>query len=404
MIGPALLGATALPQDALIAVKRTLPLTLILLSLAALALPASARAALSSFSATSDATNLAPTLKYTGSYEFYRVYLDTIDQRSTGLAVGGIRANYLVENGELYRYTGSGTSWSWAFVRNVGYTNSAGTARWTISRSTIGESETSNATDMVFEVEAPLITSARYTYGYGSPPPPSPPPPPPVVNQKVAIPAYFGPGSKWTQLQDAAPTVGLAIINPDNGPGAKYSASYYNTTHAAQQKGVKVLGYVYSTYIDRPIAQVKADIDRYYNWYAVDGIFIDEASTDCKERPYYEELHRYIKARHGMVVINPGTLTPKCYIEVADIIVNFEDDYSKYGAWKPMGWESEFPACRFWHLVINTTQANMPKAIALSKTRNAGWVYVTPDKLDNPWDTLPTGTYWADELTRVKKN
>ena len=28
-------------------------------------------------------------------------------------------------------------------------------------------------------------------------------------------------------------------------------------------------------------------------------------------------------------------------------------------------------------------------------------MYVTPDDLPNPWDTLPTGAYWSDELTKA---
>jgi hypothetical protein len=219
--------------------------------------------------------------------------------------------------------------------------------------------------------------------------------------QRMAIPAYFDPGSRWTQLQKGAPVVGLAIINPDSGPGAAYDAGYYSTTHAAQSKGVTILGYVYTGYGARPASAVRKDIDRYRSWYAVDGIFLDEASNECGDKGYYQGLHDYIKGRGGKVVINPGTVTPECYIATADIIVNFEDDYSHYKGWKAMGWEKKYAADRFWHLVLNTSQANMPNALSLSKARHAGWVYVTPDKLPNPWDTLPTGSYWTDELHRI---
>ena len=37
--------------------------------------------------------------------------------------------------------------------------------------------------------------------------------------------------------------------------------------------------------------------------------------------------------------------------------------------------------------------------MALSRQRNAGYVYVTPDDLPNPWDTLPSGSYWTHELS-----
>jgi len=38
--------------------------------------------------------------------------------------------------------------------------------------------------------------------------------------QTMAVPAYFYPGSYWTQLDQAGPGVGVAVMNPDCGPGA----------------------------------------------------------------------------------------------------------------------------------------------------------------------------------------
>jgi len=37
--------------------------------------------------------------------------------------------------------------------------------------------------------------------------------------QTLAVPSYVPPGSAWSQLEVAAPTVGLTIINPNSGPG-----------------------------------------------------------------------------------------------------------------------------------------------------------------------------------------
>ena len=41
----------------------------------------------------------------------------------------------------------------------------------------------------------------------------------------------------------------------------------------------------------------------------------------------------------------------------------------------------------------------MATAIRLSKQRNAAWVYVTDDVMDNPWNVL--ATYWNAELARA---
>lgn len=44
----------------------------------------------------------------------YQAYVDTDEQTSTGLQVGSIGADLLIEGYRVWRYTGDGTSWSWA--------------------------------------------------------------------------------------------------------------------------------------------------------------------------------------------------------------------------------------------------------------------------------------------------
>ncbi|MGC1376073.1 MAG: spherulation-specific family 4 protein [Anaerolineales bacterium] len=227
-----------------------------------------------------------------------------------------------------------------------------------------------------------------------------------VTGQKLAIPSYFDPpNALWTRLENGAPTVGLAIINPNSGPGANRDPNYAAEVQRMRAKGIIVLGYVDTAYSARAAAAVKSDVNRYYVWYGVSGIFFDEASNDCTKKSYYQALYSYVKAKNATakVVINPGTNTPECYITTADIIINFESAYSAYLAWKPSGWEVKYPASRFWHLVYATPQASLANAITLSKNRHAGWVYVTPDTLNNPWDTLPPGAYWAAELNLAKQ-
>jgi hypothetical protein len=226
------------------------------------------------------------------------------------------------------------------------------------------------------------------------------------------------------------PTAGLAIINPSSGAGPSLDngdvQNYIKQVAALRKQvpGLIVLGYVYTDYAnrsvnedvpasgDRPfVRSVKNDVDAYYDWYGVDGIFFDEASTDLADVPYYKDIYLYVKSKTGTcgVVINPGTRTHPAYLDTADIIVNFEGYYSSYLSdenWEdrlPGGaepdWEQAVPAYRFWHMVHTTPEAGMPNVIPLSRERHAGWVYVTDDVMDNPWDTLPP--YWEDFVDRV---
>ena len=241
--------------------------------------------------------------------------------------------------------------------------------------------------------------------------------------QRMAVPSYFYPGSLWTQMEQANPTVGTAVINPNSGSGDTINQDYVNQVKKSQEAGLTVLGYVHTSYGARDATIVKNEIDRYYEWYKVDGIFLDEAEyRDCSDETYYKYIFDYVRSkdsanstvlagegptsRKNHVVQNPGTQTQECYMKSADIMLNFEGTYntysSSYSAPNP-NWLPNYDAKRFWHLIYSTPNTKaIEKAVKLSKTRNAGWVYVTPDALPNPWDTLPQGTYWNKELSALK--
>jgi hypothetical protein len=229
------------------------------------------------------------------------------------------------------------------------------------------------------------------------------------TTQAIAIPSYFQPGASWTQMEEASPVVSMTIVNPSNGPGSLADVDHVDQVKKSQgEAGLTVLGYVPTSYGARDTIGVKEDIDRYYSWYGVDGIFFDEASTECsKVSSYYEDLYGYVKAKGGkaIVALNPGIQTNECYMAVSDIIVNFEDTYVTYAnSYSAPDWVSNYSHTRFWHLIHTTPYDDMKNAVSLSKQRNAGWVYVTPDIMPNPWDTLPEEPYWSQMLQAVEAN
>src|SRR5687768_11771364 len=122
--------------------------------------------AISSYQATNNSTNVTYQLNYTGTYSFFRVYIDTDQNAATGYNANGIGANYMVENGSLYSHPANNSTWSWTALGAVTFTNAGGVASWTIARSAIGETANPNSANLVFQVEAPLTTSAIYTHTY----------------------------------------------------------------------------------------------------------------------------------------------------------------------------------------------------------------------------------------------
>ena len=223
---------------------------------------------------------------------------------------------------------------------------------------------------------------------------------------EIVVPAYFYPsaGSPWATMTAAADEIRItAIMNPGNGPGAAMDNKYVSAVDAFRAAGGRVIGYVYSSYGSRTLPTVLADIDRYDNWYAVDGIFVDEmANTGPAERlNYYKAIYDHVKTidPNWEVMGNPGTTTIEQYITwpAADRLMVFENVGSSYPANTPSAWNFNYDSSRFVHLVHTEPSAsNMTDDLVRAVERNAGGIYVTNDVLNNPWDTLPT--FWQAEI------
>jgi hypothetical protein len=230
-----------------------------------------------------------------------------------------------------------------------------------------------------------------------------------AVAFEIVVPAYFYPSanSGWNAMTAAADDVDItAIMNPFNGPGGSLDANYVAAVNAFRAAGGRVIGYVYSSYGSRPLAQVTADIDKYVAWYDIDGIFVDEmANTGPAERlNYYKAIYNHVKGIDAQweVMGNPGTHTIEEYLTwpAADRLMVFENVGAQYPDYAPSAWNLNHDRARFVHLVhTEPSSANMSADVVLAAARNAGAIYVTGDVLNNPWDTLPT--YWQAHVDAV---
>lgn len=236
--------------------------------------------------------------------------------------------------------------------------------------------------------------------------------------QNIVIPAYFypsQPASQWNTAVDNAPLPPgrsqVLIMNPDNGPGQSFDRNYLEAVRLvhASGPGFLVYGYVYTRYGKRALSRVQGDIDKYYAWYGVDGIFVDEtASSAALATSYYQSLANFITAKKSGagIMLNPGVYPDEAYLNItipsnSTLVVNvFEGSYKSYVNAAVPAWAFSYPSDRFSHLVYSTNSGQMPHAVALSVHRNAGWVYVTDLGLPNPWLALPS--YWASLTNQVK--
>jgi len=225
----------------------------------------------------------------------------------------------------------------------------------------------------------------------------------------IVVPAYFYPsaGSDWNDLNAAADDVPItAIMNPGNGPGNFQDSNYVSAVNSFRAAGGRVIGYVHTTYTDRPLQQVLDDIDQYDDWYNVDGIFVDEmANTGPAERlNYYRDIYNHVKSINPSweVMGNPGTSTLEQYLTwpTADRLMVFENVGSSYPSYSPSSWNFDYDRTNFVHLVhTESSAASMLNHLNLAVERNTSGIYVTDDVMSNPWDRLPT--YWTQLVDAV---
>lgn len=218
---------------------------------------------------------------------------------------------------------------------------------------------------------------------------------------QVIIPAYFYPGALWTLSASGGSKASVMVANPNNGPGSKVDANYKSAITAAQSKGVRVVGYVHLSYGTRDPNAVKADIAAWYSMYpSVDGIFFDECPATATGVSYVSAMQKVVKSHaKNLLVLNPGVYPVQSYMNLGDILLVFEDSYSRYVSTSVPSWVTNYSSSKFYHVVHTTTSAQYANALALAKQRRAGYVYITNDVMPNPYDTLPT--YWSTELAAM---
>lgn len=163
--------------------------------------------------------------------------------------------------------------------------------------------------------------------------------------------------------------------------------------------GIKNIAYIRTNYQKRPLTEVLADVDKYYELYGKDnlsGFFFDEVGVDDANQPaYMKAVYEYVKGKgkENIVVANPGRQITDKLAPYADIFVTSEitaDEYINRFT-EP---ESEFENdednfSHIWHIVYAAKPDQYEEIIKLSKRRNAGWIMVTDGVQPNPYDKLP---------------
>ena len=221
--------------------------------------------------------------------------------------------------------------------------------------------------------------------------------------QNAFVPAFFSPGPGWTQAISSKPPPSVMILDiTTTGAGTIPNPGLQAEVRRAQAAKIKVIGYISTDYGQRPAAQVQADVRNYRAWYGVSGIFLDLAAEGPSQLGYYRGLADYIRQLDpgATVWLNPGLYPDQRYLAIANVVMVFEGPYASYLHQQPPSWAHHYPADKFAHTVFATPGSQMANAVRLSKSMNAGYVYVTDQAGANPYDGPPS--YWAQEIAAVR--
>lgn len=249
---------------------------------------------------------------------------------------------------------------------------------------------------------AGLVASALLCLLAGCVDDPIPPPSFPPAQEgelHIAVPGYVNPPDSnfWQSVVEATPHVRDVIVNPRNGPGTEVSEGHVRLIRTLREANIRVLGYVMTGWGDRDEAAVIEDINRWREWYGVDNIFLDEASTGAEDIGIYADYAAAVHEAGGIVVLNPGLIPDRGYFEFADAIVTFEDPVDAYFTTRePPEWLLAETRAEVWHIVIDAPEDRLQDVIDRARELGVDEIYVTDDAEPNPYDSLPT--YWLGKL------
>jgi hypothetical protein len=220
---------------------------------------------------------------------------------------------------------------------------------------------------------------------------------------QLVVPAYYAPGPEWQKIIAAAPTVGMIIFNPANGPGTTTDPAYTAAIAQAQAAGIRVLGYVATSYGQRPVADIMADVNKYYDLYAPSGVYFAEGpmEADCTNlEAEYRQLTSLALSRDSKAYLAIGTRFCPSFIEFSDLMVEFAEDWTTYQSYTVPAWMPANSPQRFCQFINSVPPEEASHALSMAVSNGAGWVFATDGVQPNPWSALPS--YWDQELAAMR--
>jgi spherulation-specific family 4 protein len=211
---------------------------------------------------------------------------------------------------------------------------------------------------------------------------------------------YAGPTYNWTPLINAIVTNPtqqfVVVLNVNNGPDTALNTDYVHgitdLTDAASGN-LKILGYTFTSYGARPIADIKTDINRWNTFYGpnIDGVLLDEMASITGSESYYTEITDYAKTTIGLSEVwgNPGNPTITSYLATVDTVIVFEGSTQpSLSILESATFYPNYPKTKFALNIFGQTV--LDEAYIRDTDTYVGYIHYTDDNLPNPYDTFAT--------------
>ena len=219
------------------------------------------------------------------------------------------------------------------------------------------------------------------------------PPPPTTSGTKIYAPMFMWVGPAWdalTALKQKYPNQEIvACFNPSNGDFSSRDTNLGNGLAKWKAAGIKIIGYTYTKYGQRPAADVKTAINHYKTFYpeVSHGIFFDEMKNTAGSEAYYSDLTNYAHTNIGPFTMgNPGTSTIASYFPTVDCILIYESaGLPSVATVQQRTLGQPASKCGIIPHTVPTFNTQFVKDVK----QYVGYIYITQDGSDgNPWDSL----------------
>jgi len=222
---------------------------------------------------------------------------------------------------------------------------------------------------------------------------------------KILIPLYSYPNwwdsenyvwKRLIELKEKYPHAEInAIINPSNGHFRESNSDFEHGIKDLNDANIKMVGYVYTSYGNRSIDEVEADIQAWQEFYqdlGIKGIFFDEVSTNQDKLEHYSKLSNIAKSKgFENIVLNPGITTDQSYIDsgIANIVVTYENPHDKLLSNPPSHYNKPSKSTDLSLLIYEMEDNSVDDLIKFAREHKFEYIYFTEDGADgNPWDSI----------------